>query len=265
MLPTLFLLAYNTTAFGSPWRMGYFFHATEQFARVHSAKNPLGLRAPDWSRLDDLTIRPARGLLWYAPIVALTIPGLVALLLRRFFGMALVCTGAIVAVFLVNLSYPEWSGGWSTGPRLLVPMLPFAMLPVAGLLAVGGRAATAVAVILTLMGAVVILLFQGVGARVPNPIDDLPPGIVDPLREPLTKAVLPIWRGEPLPGWVFGNRFARNLATMARPEAIKALPPSWQWLQFAPLVAFQAVTIVLLFRGLRTGHAAEVPESRAES
>ena len=39
----------------------------------------------------------------------------------------------------MNLSYPEWTGGWSTGPRLLVPLLPFAMLPVASLLAVGGR------------------------------------------------------------------------------------------------------------------------------
>ena len=44
----------------------------------------------------------------------------------------------MAAVFLVNLSYPEWTGGWSTGPRLLVPLLPFAMLPVAALLATGG-------------------------------------------------------------------------------------------------------------------------------
>jgi MFS family permease len=250
LFPTLFLLAYNTTAFGSPWRMGYFFHATERFARVHSAANPLGLRPPDWSRLDDLTIKPARGVFWYAPIVLLTIPGLIVLMVRRFFGMAVVCTGAIAAVLLVNLSYPEWSGGWSTGPRLLVPMLPFAMLPVARLLAVGGRATIALAAILALVGAVVIFLFQGVGARVPNPIDAVPPGYVDPLAEPLTRAVLPLWRGEPLPGWAFGNRFSRNLATMARPEAIKALPASWQWVQFAPLVVFQALAIGVLFRSL---------------
>ena len=84
--PTLFLLAYNTLAFGSPWRMGYFFHATERFANVHSASNPLGLRPPDWSRLADLTIRPARGLFWYAPIALLTVPGLAVLVARRFFG-----------------------------------------------------------------------------------------------------------------------------------------------------------------------------------
>ena len=119
--------------------MGYFFHATQQFAEVHSSANPLGLRPPDWSRVDDLTIRPARGLFWYAPILILAPPGFVALLVRRFFGLAVVAASTVAAVFLVNLSYPEWSGGWSTGPRLLVPMLPFAMLGVAGLLAVGGR------------------------------------------------------------------------------------------------------------------------------
>ncbi len=139
VIPTLLLLTYNTIAFGSPLRMGYFFHATQQFADVHSAANPLGLRRPDWSRLDDLTILPARGILRYAPILGLAPFGLVALIVRRFFGVAIISAAAVAAVFLVNLSYPEWSGGWSTGPRLLVPMLPFAMLPVAGLLAVGGR------------------------------------------------------------------------------------------------------------------------------
>ena len=45
--PTLFLLGYNLLAFGSPWDMGYFHHATAQFARVHNRQNPLGLLMPD--------------------------------------------------------------------------------------------------------------------------------------------------------------------------------------------------------------------------
>ena len=72
--------------------MGYFFHATPQFADVHSAANPLGLRRPDWSRVGDLTIRPARGLFWYAPILVLALPGLVALLARRFVRQAPSCS-----------------------------------------------------------------------------------------------------------------------------------------------------------------------------
>ena len=96
-----------------------------------------------------------------------------------------------------------------------------------------------------------ILLFQGVGARVPNPVPDPPPGYVDPLLHPLTECVLPLWRGEPLPDWVFGQRFARNLVMIARPEWVAGLPASWQWVQFAPLVLFQAAAIALLFRSLR--------------
>jgi hypothetical protein len=162
--------------------------------------------------------------------------------------MAVVSASTIAAVFLVNLSYPEWTGGWSTGPRLLVPMLPFAMLGVTGLLAVGGRATTWIASGLAIVGGVVILLFQGVGARVPDPLRDTPPGFVDPLQHPLTEAVLPIWRGDRLPEWVFGNRFARNLVMVACPKRVAALPDSWQWLQFAPLVLFQAAAIGLLLR-----------------
>ena len=62
---------------------------------------------------------------------------------------------------------------------------------------------------------------------------------------------MPIWMGEALPSWVFDHRFARNLVAVVRPAWVAPLPASWQWLQFAPLVAFQVATIGLLFRGLR--------------
>ena len=49
VIPTLILLGYNQLAFGSPWDMGYVHHAIYQFAKVHNAANPLGLRLPNWS------------------------------------------------------------------------------------------------------------------------------------------------------------------------------------------------------------------------
>ena len=153
-IPALILLAYNTLAFGSPWRMGYFYEVLDQFKNVHSSSNPLGMRRPDWSKLGELIWGERRGLIRFAPIVILTIPGLIALTVRRFWGLAIVATLTMASVVLVNLSYPEWTGGWSTGPRLLVPLLPFAMLPVAGLLAVGGRGTTVLAILLALVGGV---------------------------------------------------------------------------------------------------------------
>jgi len=232
-VPSAILLTYNYLAFDSPWKMGYFFLILDRFKKVHSAGNPLGLSRPDWSKLPELLWGERRGLVGYAPILLLTAPGLVALWARRFRGMAVVASATMAVILLVNLGYPEWTGGWTTGPRLLVPMIPFAMMPVAALLAVGGRGTTALAVALAMAGAVVLLLFQGVGARVPDGID-----------RPLVDGVWPLWRGDvPLPPWAFGNRFARNLVGLARPGAGRSM--------FLPLVLFQAGMIGLMLRSVR--------------
>ncbi len=149
--------------------------------------------------------------------------------------MAAVSAATVAAVFLVNLSYPEWTGGWSTGPRLLVPMLPFAMLPVAALLGTGRRGVVVGAVVLALAGGAIMLLFQGAG-----------PG-AGPIRDPIRGFVLPIWRGDPNTD----ARFASNLVSLLIPEARERLPASWRGVQFLPLALAQAVAIALLYRYLR--------------
>ncbi len=237
IIPTLVLLGYNELAFGSPWDMGYFHHATKEFADVHNAKNPLGLRSPDWSKAGPLLWGGYRGLLFYAPVVAASVPGWFFLLARRRWDVAGFSALAVTAVFLVNLSYPEWTGGWSTGPRLLVPLLPFAMLPVAGLLAAGGRGLTLAVLALALGGGAVNLLFQGVGGRLSQDIPD-----------PFRMAVWPLWSGAPLPPWWVGSRFTRNLCGEAFPGVIAALPTRWQWIQFLPLVVLQALVILVICR-----------------
>lgn len=239
-LPTVLLLGYNFLAFGSPWDMGYFHHATAEFRGVHSADNPLGLRSIDWFRIVPLLWGGYRGLLFYAPILILAVPGWLILALRREWGITLVSGAVISAVLLVNLSYPEWTGGWSTGPRLLVPLLPFAMLPVAAVLACGGPVVTGVALGQAVAGGVLMLLFQGVGARIPQFVAD-----------PLFGAVLPLWRGDALPGWWVNDRFARNLVRWLVPDAVGRLPLPWRGLQFVPLVVAQVAAIVLACRCVR--------------
>ncbi len=190
LVPLVVLLGYNQLAFGSPWDMGYFHHTTKIFHDVHSEQNPLGLRSPEARRVLTLLWGRHRGLTFYAPITLLVPFGLVELSRRRLWGMAIVSLAAMGAVFMVNLSYPEWTGGWSTGPRLLVPMLPFALLPVAGLLARGSRAVVVTASCLTIAGAVLMLGFLGVGARIPQYFED-----------PLLQVIWPLWSGGSVPNW----------------------------------------------------------------
>ena len=239
-IPAAILLGYNTLAFGSPWRMGYFYEVLDQFSKVHNESNPLGLGRPDWSKLGELLWGERRGLIRFAPIVLLTLPGLIVAAYRRTWGLVVVTSSAMGAVLVMNLSYPEWTGGWSTGPRLLLPLLPFAMLPVASLLAVGGRATATLAAILGLAGGVEMLMFQAIGARVPQDI-----------QRPFLDGVWPLIRGDrPLPGWVFGNRYARNLMSLARPSMVKELPTWAGWVQFLPLLIFQGVMIGLMGRAV---------------
>jgi hypothetical protein len=248
-IPTLAMLVYNQVAFGSPWEMGYFHHVT--FAYVHHRGNPLGLRSPDWRKLGPLLCGRYRGLLFYAPILILALPGWILLLLRRRWSLAIVSLLVCASVLLVNLSYPEWTGGWSTGPRLLLPLIPFAMIPVAALLGAGGRsrrAVTWIAAALALIGGVEMLLFQGAGARIPNEAVVAGRGRVV-LTEPLAQAVWPIWTGQdPNPPWRFRERFGRNLVSYFAPRFVSMLGTRGEPLQFLPLVLAQILAILALLR-----------------
>ena len=178
-IPTLILLGYNQLAFGSPWEMGYFHHATREFAEVHNAENPLGLAFPEsfWGRLGRLLWGRYRGLTFYAPILLLTVPGWIVLLARRCCERGVLSRFSwCVAVLLVNVFYPEWTGGWSTGPRLLVPLLAVRgashrRLARGRVAALEGRDAGSRWRWL-LAGGVEMLLFQGVGGRIPHDIAD---------------------------------------------------------------------------------------------
>ena len=120
-IPTLILLGYNQLAFGSPWEMGYFHHATQQFARVHNRgqsarpESSRRLRDESWPTCSggDIGVSHSTRRSCFLPV-----PGWVVLLVRRCWDVAVGHVLVVVAVLLVNVFYPEWTGGWSTGPRL---------------------------------------------------------------------------------------------------------------------------------------------------
>lgn len=234
--PTLILLGYNTIAFGSPLNLGYAYHAIPRFRELHGQGNPLGLRMPQWELATPLLFGRYRGLLFYAPILTLAPLGWWSLGHQRRWLVLWTTLTIAVVVFLVNLSYPEWTGGWSTGPRLLLPLLPFAMLALAAALGGFGRWLTMIAVPLAIVGGLLIGMFVGVGGRIPEGL----PG--RDFSNPFFQVVWPLWRGDPVPDWRSGEgRFARNLVTVLWPDL--GSDPTRAWLAFLPLLLFQGIGI----------------------
>ncbi len=109
----LLSLWWNWVRFGDLWETGYV--ETESF----SANWLFGLFG--------LTVGPARGLIWYNPILLLAIPGSLWFWRqeRRLFLWCLALVGLFVAVYA---KWYMWHGGYSWGPRFLVPILPFLTL-----------------------------------------------------------------------------------------------------------------------------------------
>jgi hypothetical protein len=128
------LCLYHAAAFGGPFQLGYFHETEPQFREIYSRENPVGLQRPTWDRAIKLVFSP-HGLLWFAPVLALAPCGVWLLVRRRQWREALFVIVPAGCLFLLNASHPTWWGGWTTGPRYLVPIFPFLFLAIAAVAA----------------------------------------------------------------------------------------------------------------------------------
>jgi hypothetical protein len=92
----------NVLTFGQPWK----------FAVSYAPEGLAGL-----------LISPGRGLIWYCPILLLAVAGVRAARKRNLLGALLVLT-VFVAYLLLHSLWSFWGGGWSWGPRFLLPAIP---------------------------------------------------------------------------------------------------------------------------------------------
>ena len=122
------LAIYNRLLFGSVFALSSGNERNAQF-RAMAREGIFGIGIPQPAALLKLLFDPSRGLVVFAPILLVA---LVALPRAR----RAMAREALLALILVPIAliifysgYPNWHGGWSVGPRYLVPAIPFLLFP----------------------------------------------------------------------------------------------------------------------------------------
>jgi len=122
------LVLYNELAFGDPFRLGY--SGVVGFRGMQQGL--FGVGVPDPAVMAELLFGLYRGLLPLSPVLLLAPAGLLAMALRHGTRpVALVIALAFLSLLAINAGYFYWNGGWSVGPRHLVPALPLLALSLA--------------------------------------------------------------------------------------------------------------------------------------
>jgi hypothetical protein len=108
-----------------------------------------------------LVVSPNKGIVFYAPLVLLAPYGLFRLFRRRAHADALAVALALAVWIAGHAKFYDWGGGWTWGPRYLMPILPLAFVAVAEALDRSARARlaayplAAAGLVVTLLGVVV--------------------------------------------------------------------------------------------------------------
>jgi hypothetical protein len=188
ILPLSLHTSFVWWSFGSPFSLPYKYVSDPMFV-AHVSAGVLGINSPSKVGVFGVLFSRYRGIFYYCPFLILTLLGFRAWLRQGgFLREAVVCSVMIVVYLFFCTSYYAWDGGGSVGPRHLVPVLPFFVIPIGRYLK-EGRVATwltrfAITVSVAIMGACVAVIVQ------------LPEGDVhgfDPLYEFVVPALL---RGE---------------------------------------------------------------------
>jgi hypothetical protein len=121
------LLIYNFVAFDSPFAIGYSHYPSDSFPEMK--KGFVGITYPKLRALFMILFSPYRGIFWFSPILIIAPVG-IYFLWRHPGCRGIAFTITIISMYypLLNSSFINWEGGWSTGPRYITPMIPFLCL-----------------------------------------------------------------------------------------------------------------------------------------
>lgn len=119
--PLLFFLMiqlwHNDVRYGSPFRFGYV-----------TGLDRLGFSNPLFDGLWGLLLSPGKSFFLYVPAALLGVwcyPRFFRARRREAFFFLSVC----VAILALHASWWSWSGDWAWGPRFLVPLIPYVIIP----------------------------------------------------------------------------------------------------------------------------------------
>lgn len=132
------LLGGVTTLFlGATLVLNYLhFHDVFQFGyadQVEGGKILTAFSTPLHLGLWGLFLSPGKSIFLFAPMVLLALAGL-PLLWHQRRPLAAVCGGCLIAYALFLARHTQWEGGYSWGPRYLLPVLPLLLVGMAPLL-----------------------------------------------------------------------------------------------------------------------------------
>lgn len=205
----LLWFAYNTVVFGGPLELGY--SHSELWMDEHSS-GFMSLTQPTPAAFWGVFFSPFRGLFLLAPWLLLALPGYMVWAMQLHNAEAravwLVSVTSVLLVTLFNISSVMWWGGFSVGPRYLLPALPFLALPCGVVMArwQGQRWFRVVTAVLLLWSALAVWAMTLADQAFPS----------DALQNP--------WRDHVLPAWQNGY-LARSLGTILGLQGVLALLP----------------------------------------
>jgi hypothetical protein len=126
--PFLLICWYGWVCFGSPFTLNTDFQ-NPLFKVEGGALGMFALPSPYVAAL--ISVSPYRGIFFLAPVTIMGLYGLYVWLREKTYAAeARVCLAVFAFFFLVNASFNGYHGGFSAGPRYLVPGMPFLVLPV---------------------------------------------------------------------------------------------------------------------------------------
>ena len=129
------MLAFNTWAFGNPFKLAYGYAVDEPGLTGHdvlglNSDGFFGINAPSLHSAGELLLAN-RGLLVLTPIVVMAVVGVILMRRRGPRAEANVILAVAAAYFIYNAGYWLPMGGGTPGPRFLIPALPFVAIGLA--------------------------------------------------------------------------------------------------------------------------------------